>query len=100
VKEEEAAMEVTVNIPDDLAKQMESRGDIPRKLLEAFALEGIKSGDLTAYHVGRLLGFETRMEVDGFLKVHGVYLDYTEDELDEERDAVRSLLSSSSTPSQ
>lgn len=33
----------------------------------------------------RLLGFETRYELDGFLKAHGEYLDYTIEDLERER---------------
>jgi hypothetical protein len=31
-----------------------------------------------------LLGFETRMEVHGFLKDHGVFLHYTSEDLDQD----------------
>ena len=30
----------------------------------------------------RLRGYQTRMEVDGFLKEHGAYLEYTEEDLE------------------
>lgn len=53
-------------------------------MLEAYALEGYKSGQLSAHQVQEILGFETPMEVDGFLKGHGVYLDYTEQDLEED----------------
>ena len=73
-------MEVRIQIPDDVAAQIQTDGrDLPRSVLEAYALEGYKSGQLSAYQVQEILGFETPMEVDGFLKSHGVYLDYTEE---------------------
>jgi hypothetical protein len=37
------------------------------------AIEGYRSGALSAYQVRRLLGFETRDELDGFLKAHNVW---------------------------
>lgn len=78
-------MEVRIQIPDDVAAEIQSNGgDLPRNVLEAYALEGYKSGQLSAYQVQEILGFETPMEVDGFLKGHGVYLDYTEETLDED----------------
>jgi hypothetical protein len=43
--------------------------------LEAIALEGVRSGKLTASQARRLLGIESRYEMDGFLKAHGVFLD-------------------------
>jgi hypothetical protein len=62
-------MRITVQLPDDLAQ----RPDAARAALEAFALEGYRSGALTARQTRVLLGFETRNELDGFLKAHGVW---------------------------
>ncbi len=87
-------MEVRVQIPDDVAAQVQnSGGDLPRTVLEAYALEGYKSGQLSAYQVQEILGFETPMEVDGFLKSHNVYLDYTEEALEEDTATSRRLSS-------
>ncbi len=78
-------MEVRIQIPDDLAAQIQAQGgDLPRSVLEAYALEGYKSGKLSAYQIQQILGFETPMEVDGFLKSHGVYLDYSVEDLEED----------------
>ena len=78
-------MKVVVDITDDLAEQLRSPGqDLSRSALEALALEGYRSGKLTDAEVRRLLGYQTRMEVDGFLKQHGVYLDYTLEDLERE----------------
>jgi uncharacterized protein UPF0175 len=78
-------MEVRIQIPDEVAAQIQSNGgDLPRNVLEAYALEGYKSGQLSADQVQQVLGFETPMEVDGFLKSHGVYLDFTEETLEED----------------
>jgi hypothetical protein len=62
-------MQVTVQLPDDLAQ----RANPVREALEAFAVEGYRSGALTKPQVRELLGFETRYELDGFLKAHGVW---------------------------
>jgi predicted HTH domain antitoxin len=78
-------MEVRIQIPDDIAAQIQTNGgDLPRSVLEAYALEGYKSGKLSTHQVQEILGFETPMEVDGFLKRHGIYLDYTEQDLEED----------------
>src|SRR5258708_40071501 len=91
-------MEVTIQIPDDIAASIQTAGrDLPRSVLEAYALEGYKSGQLSAYQVQELLGFETSMEVDGFLKSHGVYLDYTEQDLEEDTAASRRISSQLAT---
>lgn len=62
-------MRITVQLPDDLAQ----RPNPAREALEAFAIEGYRSGALSAYQTRLLLGFETRYELDGFLKDHGVW---------------------------
>jgi hypothetical protein len=86
-------MEVRIHIPDDIAAQLQANGgDITRRLLEMAALEGYKSGELTAHQLCEMLGFDTRMEVDGFLKAHGVALEYTLEDLVKERAALDALL--------
>jgi hypothetical protein len=70
-------MDVTVQIPDDLASRLAAAGgDLSRRALEAFALEEFKSGRLTKPELRRLLGYETRAALDGFLKAHGVFEEY------------------------
>jgi hypothetical protein len=67
-------MQVTVEIPDDMAQRLMPEGQDPaRTTLEGVAIEGYRSGALTAYQTRRLLGFETRYELDGFLKAHNVW---------------------------
>jgi hypothetical protein len=86
-------MEVRMNIPDDIAVQLQANGgDVARRLLEMAALEGYKSGELTAHQLREMLGFGTRMEVDGFLKAHGVALEYTLEDFVKERAALDALL--------
>src|SRR6266404_1537454 len=79
-------MNLTVQIPDDLAKRLTAAGgDLSRRALEAFALEEFKSGHLTKPELRQLLGYETRAALDGFLKAHGVFEEYTLDDLEQER---------------
>jgi hypothetical protein len=76
---------VSVTIPEEVLRA--PNGETSRRILEQFALEGYKSGQLSHADVGRLLGFETPVEVDGFLKEHGVYnVDYTDEELAREEE--------------
>ena len=60
-----------------------------RAFLEGLALEGVRSGRLSRGQARRLLGFETRYEVDGFLKEHGIPL---EESLEEIRQASEQIL--------
>jgi Uncharacterised protein family (UPF0175) len=86
------SMEFTVQIPDDVARSMSaSGGDLARRALEALALEEFRSGHLTKPELRRLLGFGTRYRLDGFLKSHGVYEDYTMEDFESDRDALKQL---------
>jgi len=74
-----------LEIPEDLATQLTpEHQDLARAVLEAVALEGYRSGKLTEAELRRLLGYESRLELDGFLKEHGVYLEYTMEDLERE----------------
>jgi hypothetical protein len=44
---------------------------------------------LSEADVRQLLGFETRMEVHGFLKEHGAFLAYTDQDLEHDREVAR-----------
>ena len=84
-------MDVTVQIPDDLAGRMGSRGDLSRRALEALAAEEYKRGRLTKPDLRRLLGLETSHQIDEFLKAHDVIEDYTLADLEREREDLRRL---------
>ena len=86
-------MQVTVEIPDDFARILVLQGQDPaRATLEAVAIEGYRSGILTAYQVRRLLGFETRYELDGFLKAHNVWEQaYDLGDLEQDRQTLEQL---------
>jgi hypothetical protein len=78
-------VQITFNLPKDVAEDLRAKwGDLPRAALESVALEGYRSGALTHAQLRRLLDFSSRTEVDGFLKQHGVYLDYALDDLEQD----------------
>ena len=52
-------------------------GGIPRAAIEALAIEGVRSGKLTACQARQMFGIQSRHEMDGFLKAHGVPLPVT-----------------------
>jgi hypothetical protein len=86
---EERVMNLTVQIPDDLARRLGAGGEeLSRRALEAFGLEEYKSGRITKAELRSLLGFTTRYELDGFLKAHQVWGDVTIEDL---RQDVRDL---------
>jgi len=85
-------MELTVQIPDDLARRMSiSGGDLSRRALEALALEEFKGGHITRPELRRLLGFASRYELDEFLRAHDVNEDYTLQDLEQELEGLRRL---------
>ena len=85
-------MEVTVTIPEDIAVQLHTKWqDLPRAALESLALEAYRSGTLTTAQLRRLLGFESRYELDGFLKNAGIYLDYDLEDLKRDLETIRKV---------
>jgi hypothetical protein len=75
-------MDVRLEIPDDLGQRLAASGeDLSRRALEGFALEEYKTGRISKAELRRLLGIDTRYELDGFLKANGVWMDYTIDDL-------------------
>lgn len=75
-------MEVRLDIPEDMARRLaRDTTELARTALEALALEGIRSGKLTVSQGRRLLGIESRYEMDGFLKAHGVFFNLTLDDV-------------------
>jgi hypothetical protein len=83
---------ITLEVPEDIAAHLTAGGEnLSRAALEAFGLENYRAGKLTQAQLRRLLKFATPMEVDGFLKAHGVELEYTSEDLERDRDTHRRL---------
>jgi hypothetical protein len=73
--------QLILNLPDELfAALSRSDQELSRAALEALALEAYRERKLTTAQLRRILGFQTRYELDGFLKEHEVWLDYTQRE--------------------
>ena len=85
-------MPVTITLPDDLAAALLPPGQEPtRAALEAIALEAYRQRRITGYQLRTLLGIESRYELDGFLKGREIWLNYTAEDLERERAALRRL---------
>jgi hypothetical protein len=79
-------MQVTVEIPDQFARELAPADQDPaRTALEAMAIEAYRQHRLTEYQLRQLLGIGSRYELDGFLKEHQVWLDYTIEDYERER---------------
>jgi predicted HTH domain antitoxin len=83
-------MKIEIEVPDELARVFSERDvDLSRAAIEAIALEGYRSRRLSIGQVRRLLGFSTRVRVHEFLKEHGVYLNYSVADLDQDIETLR-----------
>jgi hypothetical protein len=79
-------MQLTVQIPDDLAQRLinATGGDLSRRALEAWAADEYRNGQINKPDLRRLLGFETGYEIDGFLKAHDVYQECAVQDIEDE----------------
>lgn len=84
-------MEVTVQIPDDIADRFAAEGDLSRRALEPLAAEEYKPGRLAKPDLQRLLGIETSYDLDGFLKAHDVWIEYKVEDYQREQETLRRL---------
>lgn len=77
-------MEVKIEIPDEIAKLLQSEWNpnLSRQCLEALAVEGYRLEILTRGQIKKMLGFDSLYEVDGFLKKEKAYLHYNEDDFE------------------
>lgn len=84
-------MNLTVEIPDEIAGSLGASDDLPRRVLEGFALEEYKAQRISRAQLRRLLGLETRYELDGFLKAHQVDANVTIDDVHRDLQDLKSL---------
>ncbi len=85
-------MDLTVHIPDDIATRLNQAGnDLPRRALEALALEEYKNGRISKPELRRMLGFETRYQLDGFLKQHSIDENFTVEEIEQQVEGLKQL---------
>jgi predicted HTH domain antitoxin len=86
------AMHLSLDLPDELSAALAGSGRDPsRAALEAIALEAYRQRKISTAQLRRLLGFSTRYELDGFLKEHEVWLEYTARDLEHDLQTHRRL---------
>ncbi|ARV59177.1 hypothetical protein BZZ01_11525 [Nostocales cyanobacterium HT-58-2] len=87
-------MQITIEIPEEIGNQLQQNWqDLPQKILEALALEAYRSGIMTSAQIQQLLKFSSRWETEQFLKQSQAYLDYTEDDLEQDIQTLHQVLS-------
>ena len=85
-------MEVKIELAEDIKRCLETDwGDVPRHALEGLAIEAYRARVLSRAQVRRMLGFETRTEVDEFMTRHGVPFDYSVEDFELDAETSRYL---------
>jgi predicted HTH domain antitoxin len=83
-------MQITIELRDDIANQLQLQpANISRRILELIAADNYRQGRIGAAQVRRMLNFSSRWETYEFLKREKAYLSYTEDDLDQDAQAIR-----------
>lgn len=87
-------MQVTVEIPDRIAQQIdETEGQLSRRLLELIVADAYSSGKINTAEVRQMLQLPTRLAAHAFLKDMGVYLNYDRTELERDLQTLKELRS-------
>lgn len=84
-------MQVTLQLPDEIASQLGGEKDMPRRVLEAVALEGYRAAQLTRGQVSELLGLSFA-DTEEFLSRHQAYLHYSLEDLEADRATLDRIL--------
>lgn len=86
-------MQIKIDIPEAIGQQLIAQwGNVSQRAKEALAIEAYRSGSLTSAQVQSLLNLASRWEVEEFLKSSQAYLDYTEEDLEQDRQTLNNLL--------
>ena len=85
-------MDVAIELPEDIALHLaQNWGNLSQRTLEAVAIEAYRAGVLTEAQVQKMLGLPSRWEVDRVLKQAHASLDYTEEDLAGDIEALRAV---------
>lgn len=83
-------MQLSVDIPDTLSRAFGTEPkDLSRAAIEALAVEAYRSHRVTTEQLRVILGFDSRPALDAFLKDRHVWLDYTVEDLERDRESIR-----------
>ena len=83
-------MEVTVELPDDIARRLGEPSEMPRQMLEAFAAEAYRGQRLSRHQLSRLLGLDY-WQTEDFLTQHEARRPFTLADLQIDRQSLASL---------
>ena len=87
---------ITIELPDTIAQELgRVSGDVSRRVVEAVALDGYRSDQLSRGDVAQLLGLSWH-EAEQFLAEHGLRYRYAIEDLHEDRQTLNRILQSPS----
>ena len=84
-------MEVTVKLPDDIAKHLGEANEMPRQMLEAFAAQAYRAQRLSRHQLSQLLALDY-WQTEEFLTHHEAKRPFTLADLQIDRQSLASLL--------
>ncbi len=85
-------MEIVINIPDNMTSKLEDKwGNLSQKILKNIALEAYQNRLISTYELKEILNLSSSLEVHKFLKESGVFLNYDEEELEEDLKTIKAL---------
>ena len=86
-------MSITFTIPESIEQELAQQlGDFGQAAKEALVIESYRTGKLSIGQVASVLGFETRFQAEEWLGKHGVAWNYSPEELQADRQVLRTLL--------
>ena len=85
-------MNIAIELPDDIARALSGKWrDLSHHTIELLAVEGYRSGVLTAEQLHRMLSLRTRLEVHAFLKERGINIDYSHEDRNRDTETLQRL---------
>ena len=76
--------QIAIEFADEFASALVPAENSARTALEALALEAYRARRLSSYRLPQLSGISSRSDLDGFLKRHEVWLDYSVEDFERE----------------
>ncbi len=77
-------MQITLKLPDEIARNLGQAAEMPRRILEAVVLQRYLAEEISLGRLTELLGM-SRWDTEAFLDRHNARLPYTRRMLEEDR---------------
>lgn len=85
-------MAIMVQLPQEVERQLRANfPDIERRLLEGYAVESFRRGELSSYQVGQILNLRNRGAAIQFLSEHGAYPGYDAEDFKQDLQTLEEL---------